>query len=1515
MGQVPQKNILLGGIDIDTDEKRIQENRATFIKGLRYDVNRNPSAGIGEGSNYGTNTPFEQSVEVTGLTYPAGTNYTIGSYQCKETNELYVFVHNSNDNHFIYRINGVDGTPQMVYKGACLNFQIAPEFYISEGRCVLITDTYTDPVSKEEKIWKFLCFTDNYNPQRMISVEDSIATDSFNPTAFPYFDVSGYDCHPCDLINLGLGTPMKCITITPIDRDSDTEKNKQNLLNNKGWQWRIKYICHWGRESEHGVISDRYFTVIGATCIQTNDGVPRCVKLTIDAGCPEIEQIQIEYRNCLGNSEGSETDWLLSDTIEKYNNCDGVAWYERDINPDLDYDAETNTFDYVFCADKECQAIPISETSRTQNPLPLLSSSLFSIDKGIGLANNVREFDPLDCDELAHVSYEVTGPPEGCTNILRTIVVYAHIWSKYKLQSAPIWDVGTAAFLPDEEPLKGIVWGLSSCNSPQQVYNYPAVYGQIFADGYTGFIGYLAGTNFSAVSEQYRWDPGSNVLTKIGVISLMEMLDNPTHIYLQRFEFKVPPGKYSFRIANHQATIQQDYQKTSTYTGGSCVMSNPGVLTSFFDKEIIIDCCEDDVDLAPPDAQTLLIYDLSYDNCPAGTAWGRIVDGYAYEDRIEKFPIELALISHITVAGPIAVSCKYTDHNGFFFVGTSGTSLDVFVRLDKCTGTVDREVFVGDPENIHSQNVYAMDGLEPYCACGRREIKATFKLCDNDNIGISGVAMVMKYAGFAFSDTNGVLTLIAHQRIDGFPDDVIIRTQRGGCILADCDDPCQTCFDNIDLEYKGCCECDCDSPNDCRNTDLGTFHVQIQSAGLKGLESGGRYGLGITMWDDIGRHGFIQANETHYIDIKSLTETKTFNFPVVSFNISGINFPTWVKYISFYITENLNNDGYLYWVADKVDFIDNSGNINFVSPTKIRIYYASLAEYNLQNDFATNTNWQFVTAEKTSVIGDYVEFITKSQNTVGGQLDWFDKTVTGLVRYDTEGQYFDIDYTEDLKGLKEGALYKLVRPKACITKYIYYEVCSTIRVNDGVPETVTGTLNAFDSYFVSRQIPVPTTGKDINGNPTKTVVTKFYNLSFEHNSPSDFFGYKCANRGRINIKNPYERQKRLGSEVALSKAITNKGSFNGLSYFDLDDVTTFLEQEWGNIVVVIPEINTYLFICEHNNFIAGYKDTIVRIDENNQAVAPSSAGAWGTPQRKIGSDYGCQPFDINTIRKTKGKVIFIDRQRYALLFHDFQTATDVSINGYKSYLNSKIASQNALNLAPIPMYIYMAHAGIDVYSNEYYLTFFRRPNIIGNIGEYTNNLTVYSLPTNETISISTDTGIFKGTPAFTPEYYGTLEGYFQRKNIYFFKNAHPWSARSNGTLFNNFFGTQTKKVIEIVTNISPEKVKKFLYNEVYCKEHKFIIDSIITESGQTSRLKAPWWDNREKFWCAEFLCALNTFQDPNLPILATAALTDGDPLSGQWMKAKYVSEDADDAKYCELVAIVNYVTATDKSAD
>jgi hypothetical protein len=471
---------------------------------------------------------------------------------------------------------------------------------------------------------------------------------------------------------------MDCIEISTIKRDltDDEEKNKPNLINYRTWQFRIRFIDVWGRDSEHGVISDMYVGTTGGSCIADSNGLPRCLKLKFKAGCPFVDKIEIEYRNCNGNTRGlsKETDWFLYDVINKWNDCDPVPWYERTVNNPyqreydrlillgltpaeaakkansfLKYDPATNRFEYTFCNNKECTPVDVNETNRGFNPLPILSGSVFSIANNIALARNTEGYEPITCDELDKIQFTVTPPsPQGeCPDKkLRKIKIWAVIWNPFEDLTVQIReDEGTPVF------------GVAHCTK-----NNPFTYKQVLPKGQEGFIGYLAGTKNYAISKQYRHDRVTGADDYVGFnYSIPGGVSNsPRYMPIHKFEFDVIPGKYVFRIAGHRSSPSDEYQKTSTYLIGQTPFGSPGVLIRHV-NELVINVCTEDVEVRQ---EMMMIYDLTRigKGC-AVVESTNVVEGYIREDEINKIPIEMA---RVVPNNPINYR-PYTDHNGHYF--------------------------------------------------------------------------------------------------------------------------------------------------------------------------------------------------------------------------------------------------------------------------------------------------------------------------------------------------------------------------------------------------------------------------------------------------------------------------------------------------------------------------------------------------------------------------------------------------------------------------------------------------------------------------------------------------------------------------------------------------------------------------------------------------------------------------------------------------------------------------------
>lgn len=1527
-----QKIIPYKGIDLDSHELNIDEMKAVFIRNLSYLAGDNNRISQDEGSNAYNFSPIEALVKYSLIPLPAGTNKCVGFHYAPEVNQAYIFGHNSNGDHFIYRIKGDDGTSEMILISPCLNFQNEPSNYIAKGRAThQLACRFNKNTGKEETVI-YLIFTDNFNPQRFIPVDDVIATNGFDPVSFPYFNVNNADCYRCDWFNLGVPTPMGCVTVTPVQRnmEDEIEKTKSNLLNNKGWQFRIREVDQWGRASEHGIMSDVYFNQIGNSCINNSSGLPRCLRLRFPAGCAIVNQIQISYRNCLGDVKGQSltSDWSKYTLINKYDDCDNKNWYERVItNPwQIEYNLQIiagktaqeasdiaysknllryypvdNTFEYTFCADKECTPISVTETNRNENPLALTSGSIFPLNKSIATARNKKGFEPMSCGELNKVEFSTELPiSSACTNV--------------KLRKIEIWGIfynpnvfGTTYLRYKNSQ---VIFSAADCSN-----NNGIAFGQVLPKDQEGIVGHLKGTEYYTISKQYKYNTitgdisyaGLNFFTPGGLV----------YLPVQKWEFNVLPGKYRFHLSSHKDSPSDNYKNSSTNFIGRTLLSNPGELIEE-QREVIIDVCTDDYLLKDT---PIMIWDLTNvgKNCLTSSNAASVVTGYLFEDDTEKNPIEMARV--LTNQDGDVNKCNYTDHNGYYFATRQGRVLQAYLygyknclanqmlALTRQTGDTE--------ERWHRYDelyAYKKENLQTYPTKDRMVITGKVVLCSNSNTGIPGVLVNLTRAGYAITDVNGEYRIVMHDIGNmGARTEQLIIGQRSNCQILACQNDCLYCFPNIPVNSITCIGTD-------RVITVANVTARVNLSNTKGPKMRGRYGIGQFLYDWMGRRSFVQATEKHYLDIPSFQETKVYDFSKIKFNLNGAVYPSWVRKITFAITDNLNWDNDLTWVAERVQFIDNTGGTNTSAPTQIRLYYEGLNEYNKQYNFSTNSTWQFLTDGDATVQGDLIEFLANSDGVP------YSKQITALAKYNQAGKYIQIDYSDELKDLKDGTLIKLIRLKNCVDKEFYYEVCPSIRVVNNQAVVQSGYINFWDSYMLSRQIPVPVVVKGTTTNDAGDVIETDVSLNkitpypffFEHHSPADTWGAYCRNRGRVGVKNPYEKERCLKTGIDVSNALVNDGLLNGLHYFEEKDSIELDEQEWGGINICIPEINTILAICEHDNFVITYNDNAVTVDGSGNVVAPSGERRFGRPERKIGNNFGCQLEDINTIRSKDGIVMFLDSSKSALVAHNYADAVDITPvaegkGGYKSYISAVVKHIMDWN-SQHPENKKYAHAVIDPKINAYLLTV---ANVNMNVNDYVINEPTWNPDKNDTIAIDIYSRVLYLFHSFVPEYYGSMSGDKFDQQLLSFRLGEAWrhhELNNPGSNFNIVYGQEVDKVMEVVYNTDNTKVKNYLWNEVYCREHQFYIDRIITEAGQLSRLMPKWWEKRDGFWSADFKCAINTQADVNL-VKETGVnnLLDGDMLYGRWMRVRYIGVQSARTKYCELTAMIGFMQASEKS--
>lgn len=1688
------KNSLSKGINLDLDETRVPPDAVVFLKNITRNTGVNPSApsGTGAGSNADVGTPLEGNIALSVSGIASGNNYCIGFYSAEQTNEGYFFVYNETGQHSIWVIRGNTGAVQKVYQGPLLNFQYNPENFIAQGRCTLELKSYVNPVTKKETNFKFLCFTDNYNEPRLISVEDSIATTSFTLPS-PYFNGAGTFYIEETLITLGVPLPIQCIGLntpnayvpniysdgvasaipnargtgwalgdtfsiaggTPLAAGKVTgvsagtvtsfiiidyggaytlpatgvattaltgvgtgltvdilslqqqDSQLQNSVIRKAWQFRVKFIDVFGRESEHGIISSQYITVIGGGCITTSNGLPRCLDLNFDAGNPLVDYIQVECRLWIDGTTPLEGDWQLYDTIAKWDNSPEVQWYQRSINPALTYNGTTNVITYKFCADKETSPLPLDETQRTEPGAPRWSSALFSINKRIGLGNNVRGFEPVSPLQLS----KITVTAKNATSVpcaaapLRTIIVYANIYSRYHSSPTGICRISHGRY----------VWG----NEDGDCGEYGSFsMDQVFGDQTNpGFIAYMAGASgsaYTAVSEQGDFNPVTGIFTHTGIVPGMSF----PHMCAQRFVFRVPAGKYVIRLASHKATTSDpDFQRTSTTLLGlvpiNQLLTSPtsrDIYAANPAKEIVVDCSSGDQILNQPTDPMFTILDMGFPIDASAVA------GYLYEEAGKDVPVEMnpMYIAGFTGGGGAvdAFGSFFTDHNGFYFAaartGLGYVVATVFSDLCDGSGTTEQFFYLGTDGGITygdgtgalpgtcagisgfwKNKVYISDGVivPSFPDAARRRVKQKITLCNDYSVGVPGVPLIITKGPVALTGPSGDATMVIHNRYtylssigsydppilsSSVPDfgtspgnkDLLIFSQKGGCQWDTCDS-CDTSIADITIDYLACGSpssgCPTGTPD--RTICEPETHVRVAASGISGIQTGGRYPVGVVAHDMLGRHTFVQ--KVGYVDSANLNDEsyRQFTLQSLAYNIeASFALPTVFKYMTFVVGKNVLFNDFFTWDADWVQFIDNTGQTNTVNPTAIRIYYGSLIEYNKAYNFSTQTGWQFMSTDQsgntldTPQEGDIVQFIMNGDGT------WIDSVNSSIVTYSKDGNFFTIDYSVNLSTLTNKCLFKVIRPsKSQSQDAEYYEQCLTIKLNnDGtVPSGQrSGTLPYFDSYLLARLVPIPifagyttglppgdpgallqysSTGFTTTGSTTGTYVANnernsnaviimkteddptAFPFYFESSSPSDFWGNHVANRGRTFVANPYEAQVRTGTEVALSAALSDRGTFNGLSYFESKNVEIFDRNTWGDITSILVETSVMLVLCSKDHFITRYNLSQLEVNSDGTVSAQNQLGPFTSPLKKAGENYGCNMFDINSIARYTGVAVWVDANGY-LVFNNFSESKPMQFNGYDAYFKNKIGRNNWLNQDTVTNGLRYFVGAIDAKTWEYYLTSFRGPTD-GVNPTYINTQSTTSLDATETFVIDLSTGILKFA-SFTPEMAGNMPGFISQSNFFTFKSGRPYLHHGNlatslsGAPFANFYGVQCECRVTVVCNPGPEKVKRFFYVEIYSRaglgggtglslpQTLFYADTITTEKNQLSRLKPLRWTQKDGIWCAEFLNDLNTPADTNLPLQTGAhKILDGNPLQGRWLKASFVTQGTYAGQYFEISAI------------
>lgn len=1452
-------------LNLDVSNKYLPQDSAFFMLNNERNI---VSKGV-----IGKSTPMPSNYQACDMYPMIGTPNSVGTYKDPITNEAYSWTLNEGGLNYLLRVNE-DATCQIIYTGDndCLPLSADPKHAIKQWRAYL----------KYEKLCahrhgKALIWTDGLYDIGMIDVEASIATENFTT---PFFDLCP---DPCAYTRMCVPLICKQLEGEWVTLEAD-EVDLTNHLLDVAIQVCYRHIYYDGRVSEWMGVSSTYFQD-SKSCFDTSEGFPRCLKFRMPVGNPLVDRIEVAVRrdNELF-TDGLSPLWRSVEVIEKYAPyaTQDQMWYERELADLLNFSDTDCCFDYIFCNDKECNPIDVDETNRVYNPMPQQPQGLIRIKDSLGFYNYKKGNCPISGEEAKKFTINLQCADGICNTELVDVTIFALVHNRITNRNGVVYrNEGDNPFIPDDEN-DVARFGASNVSD-----GYNQVFHNSSGSPYKvrNFIAYVEGTEYWAQMEQYQSDPLFNNTKKVGIVSginhteiadqIFGFIDNGG-FYYQQFNIKVPKGTRGFiRIASHKSNdgSTSSGQDTSTYVVGTIPdirnytgTSDIDSTISSYKEEIYFDTCAGAVTIYEP-----LIID---DNCKKFETGFHTSSAYSgYLTDANNRPVRGA---EIWWDGNIKA---ITDFNGFYhfwLYGSDNTqTITPVVRVETDCGTGFHDVKTVTMNGAYGQmveiNIQITDADFPtYKTNFYEQVNIYVRDCDNNPVG--GIRVALSGNKYEVSDSiSGAATFKVRNISTRNLTVKAVVLNHNNCFTLDCSNLCNPC--NPVTADTALSACFSGTPY----LDVMTLtKLNKDTAGdnKKGLKAGGRYPFGIVVKWPCNKVSAVYPVtllsgslplDDNYLNIPKTQEKNLLSFCDIEFNGNGISLPIGASCLSIVRGENVNRFE-LQWVIDKIERTTDN---------KIKLTIQSLNDYNASYNFETNTTYQY---QKN----DRVEFISNGDGTI------FDTATYGLLNYQILSPFHDtvisgeanppanyfnqilIDNDDKLEGLTVGAKIEIQRPRDCTVEPTYYEVYSIPLVEISGQNTLSvpkGTFNTFDTFFVNRKI----------GQSAIQI--------FEHHSPSDHWGNRINDGGKVHFVNRFENEQRFGRNISINSPT----HFNIFGYLE----KTFDAIEQGDITAMgLYDGRVGLAIAEHDNFIFQVSDDFLRVGSDGIVRAAPADSLISEGQPKISGIYGCQYPHIGSIYFGDGFVMYWDVNKSAYIKHDFETAKDISAGKAKMYFDKRGQFMETFNkTASTDREKFRIITGYNTLTKALMIT------VKSLVQGGTYNLKEAFGQTNDTILFHPETEDFLTFAGFVPEEYCNLDLYdgFGCSFISFLNGlpfVHPRIALSDND-YNEFFGVPTDWIIGVVINTTPEKIKVPIGFEVASEDmffiHKVSTDKLGFES-EVPPIRVKKWERK---WNSSFLFDKNSRGG----LYGNNPRTAGTPARGYWIACTFVRDNTTNLVY------------------
>lgn len=1414
----------------------------------------------------GKNTPMPSNYVACEMEEMTGDPNSVGSYRDPNTNEVYSWTMVDGGINYVLRINP-DGSCEVVYSGDndCLPLSADPKHAIRQWRAYLKYDKLCAHRHGKALIW-----TDGLNDIGMIDTEASIATNNFTT---PFFDICP---DPCAFTKMCV--PLYCKQLVgewvPLDI-SDIDLT--NHLMDVAVQVCFRHIYYDGRVSEWMGVSSTYYQD-SKSCFDTSEGFPRCLKFRVPVGNPMVDRIEFAVRrdNEIFTDSLSPL-WRSVEVVEKYKPyaTQDQMWYEREMEDLLNFSEDDCCFDYIFCNDKECNPINPDETNRVYNPMPIQPQGIIRVKDSLGFYNYRRGTCPISEEETKKFTIGLQCRDGICNSDLVDVTIYSIVYNREDSNNAFIFRFGGINEDDPDDPNDMALFGRASIDLTP--------YDQYFRKKTRNFIAYIEGTDYWAEMEQWESEPYFVNTKKKGVIAgfgqqsivnaVLGRIDSG-YFYFQKAVIKVPKGTRGFvRIASQQAIDGLgNNQDTSTFVLGTIAdingyngaMNLDGLISG--SKEIYIDTCSGPVTIN----ETFVIND-NFKRFHTGYHTASAYCGYITD--ANNNPVEGAQIWDVLDG---SFKCV-TDHNGFYHFhryGGENRTIYIEVYVERgCVGgfTMVKSIAITSGYFLAQVNAQISDTDAPgYKTDFYQQVNVYVRDCDNQPVPGIRVAMSgSKYAVTDISSGAAVFKLRNYSTRDRVAKAVVLN--HNGCFSLDCNNNCNPCSPvTSDTPLSACFSgrpyLDI-MPTTKLNRDTG-------DDAKRGLKAGGRYPFGVVVKWPCNKISSVYPvtilsgslpQKDNYLDIPKTQEKDLLSFCNIEFNGNGITLPQGASCLSIVRGENVNRFE-LQWVIDEIERTPER---------KIKLTIQSLNDYNSSYNFKTNTVYEYKK-------NDRVEFIANGDGTI------FDTATFGLLNYlilspfhdkivsgqdDAPANYFNqilIDDDGKLEDLKVGAKIEIQRPRDCTVEPTYFEVFSIPLVEISGQTTLatpTGTFNTFDTFFVNRKI-----GKNAE-------------QIFEHHSPSDFWGNRINDGGKVHFVNRFENEQRFGRNISFNSAT----HYNIFGYLE----KTFDSPEQGDITAMFLYDNKQgLAIAENDNFTFQVADDFLRVGGDGIVRASSPDSVIGDANPKIAGIFGCQYPHIGSIYFGDGYVTYWDVNKSAYVKHDFNIARDISEGKAKLYFDKRGQFIETFNkTAATDREKFRIVTGYNTLTKAVMITV--KSLVQG--GTY-NHYEAFG-QTNDTILFHPGTEDFLTFAGFVPEEYSNLDLYdgFGCAFLCFLNGIpyiHPKIALSDND-YNEFFGVPTDWVAGVAINTPQEKIKIPVAMEVVSEDMWFLKKVVTDKEGFESEVPPIRFKKKERKWNASFLFDKNSRGG----LYGTDKRVAGTPARGYHIDCTFVRDNTDNLIY------------------